>query len=193
MHLGRLNKSNRAIALAGGLMLAINPKFIFDAGFQLSFASVLGIIYIYQLLKERFNKLPSFFGLRDIIFITIAAQIAVLPLSLYYFKRLPLVSLLANILVLPILSLVISLGLVSLLLGFIYSPLTKILFWFLWLILAYIIKVVEYLVILPFSYLGINSFPWWGAIICYIILIGILVYLRFQASKNKTRIKNQEL
>ncbi|MFH0819967.1 MAG: ComEC/Rec2 family competence protein [bacterium] len=184
MHLGRLNSADRALSLAAALMLAFNPKLILEAGFQLSFAATMGIVYFYPFFRERLRKVSSFWGLRDLVLITLAAQIAVLPLSLYYFKRLPLFSILANFLVLPILPLVISLGFAALFIGLIYPALAKILFWFLWLILIYIIKVAEYSVKLPLSYFEFQRVSWWWAGGGYFVIIGIIIKFKTQKEKS---------
>jgi competence protein ComEC len=186
MHLGRLSSADRAISLAAAIMLAFNPKLILEAGFQLSFAATLGIVYFYPFFRRKLRKISSFWGLRDLVLITIAAQIAVLPLTLYYFKRLPFISILANFLVLPILPLVISLGFAALFIGLIYPALAKILFWFLWLILVYIIKVAEYAIKLPLSYFEFQQVSWWWAVIGYLVIGGMIIKIKTQNSKLKS-------
>lgn len=178
MRLGRLNSADRALSLAAALMLVFNPKLIHDAGFQLSFAATLGIIYFYPFFRQRLRKISSFWGLRDLVLITLAAQIAVLPFAVYYFKRLPFFSILTNFLVLPILPLVISLGFAALFIGLIYPALAKILFWVLWLILIYIIKAAEYSAILPLSYFEFQQISWWWAGIGYIVIIGMIIGIK---------------
>jgi competence protein ComEC len=60
MHLGRLNKLINSLVIAGAIMLMFNPKILRDdVGFQLSFLAVLGIIYIYPILKQKTEKILS--------------------------------------------------------------------------------------------------------------------------------------
>src|SRR3989344_6612257 len=99
---GRLTNPRNAIALVGAAMVFINPVVLrYDIGFQLSFAATLGLVYVAPVIEKYFSKLPKLFDLRETLIMTISAQIFVLPLLLYYFKSLSLISLPANIIVLP--------------------------------------------------------------------------------------------
>ncbi len=72
-------------------LLVFNPYFLFDAGFQLSYAAVAGMVFFYpRLNKIAPAKLPVWAGEAWKIFlIGVAAQIGTLPLSLYYFHQFP--------------------------------------------------------------------------------------------------------
>lgn len=101
--IGRLNYSINALLLAAWVMLLLNPKLLLsDVGFQLSFLAVLGILYLLPILENKFKKLPELGPIKNIILITLAAQIMVQPLLIFYFHKISLVALLANILVLPL-------------------------------------------------------------------------------------------
>lgn len=94
-----------------GLLFA-NPNYIWDIGFQLSYAAVIGIIVIYPWWRKRFrssNKLLQFCS--EIIGVSLIAQLFTLPLSLYYFHQFPGLFLLTNLLLLPWVSVVMFLGL----------------------------------------------------------------------------------
>ncbi len=100
------------------LLLVIKPAYLFELGFQLSYAAVLGIVW----LQPRFQALwsPSNWLLRQlwaISTVSLAAQLATFPLSLYYFHQFPSLFLLANLLVIPIVTVVMYLGLINLLLS----------------------------------------------------------------------------
>lgn len=79
------------LAVAAFLMLLFYPAYIFDVGFQLSFLAVFSIVYIYPLLLpyvHKKNKVIAFF--QSMLGVSLAAQIGVLPLSVYYFGQIPL-------------------------------------------------------------------------------------------------------
>ena len=113
-----------AVAVSALVLLIFNPNFIFDVGFQLSYAAVISIL-LFQPYYEKFyftkNRVGVYFV--DIILVSLAAQIGVLPLSLYYFHQLPLLFLLANIVVIPIASMILIFGSIALILNFIFKPL----------------------------------------------------------------------
>ncbi|MFP5437215.1 MAG: ComEC/Rec2 family competence protein [Bacteroidia bacterium] len=108
-----------SLAVSALLLLLVKPAFLFDAGFQLSYMAVLGIVWLQPLYK---NKLKSKYRLvnmgRDLVMVSLTAQIAVLPLSLYYFNQFPLLFLLANIAVIPLSNVVLILGIITLILNF---------------------------------------------------------------------------
>jgi competence protein ComEC len=162
-YLGRRKSSLNALAFSVLLMLLFSPQILrYDLGFQLSFLAVLGIIYIVPLLKELFPFLKGkkdFLNLKTIIPMTIAAQIMTFPWIAYKLKILSLISLLANILVIPIVPFLIPLGLISALIGLFWLSLAQILFQPTWLLLAYILKITEILSSLPWASLSFKNIP----------------------------------
>jgi len=74
---------------------------IFDIGFQLSFLSFLGLVYFSPFFSKVFENFPCFLAIRENLSATFGAQLMALPLLLYDFGRLSLISPLANIFVLP--------------------------------------------------------------------------------------------
>ncbi|PQJ80768.1 ComEC/Rec2 family competence protein [Polaribacter porphyrae] len=95
------------------LLLICKPMFLFDIGFQLSYLAVFGIIWVYpsihQLYKSRFFIDKKAW---EIICVSCAAQIGVLPLSLYYFHQFPGLFFLANLFIIPFLSAILIGGIV---------------------------------------------------------------------------------
>jgi len=80
------------------ILLIINPFYIFQVGFQLSYLAVIGIIFFQpkiSLLIKTNNRIFSY--LWDIITVSIAAQLATLPITLLYFHKFPVYFLLSNI------------------------------------------------------------------------------------------------
>src|SRR5690554_5536086 len=85
------------------LILIINPNYLFDVGFQLSYLAVFSIIFCYPVLEPFFktkNTVVNFFS--EIIGISLAAQVGVLPLSIFYFKQVPLLFLFGNLIAIPL-------------------------------------------------------------------------------------------
>src|SRR5690606_30971285 len=86
------------IALAAIIILLNNPLSIMDVGFQLSFLAVLGLIYIYPKIYSIYH---AKYKLIDIcwqcVSVSIAAQIATTPLSIYYFHQFPVYFMFSNV------------------------------------------------------------------------------------------------
>lgn len=84
------------------LSLCYNPYWLADVGFQLSYAAVLGIIYLYPRFYQLFTFSSVFAEkLWALCSVSIAAQIATLPLTLYYFHQLPVFFLITNLILIP--------------------------------------------------------------------------------------------
>jgi competence protein ComEC len=114
---GRAKDLWSTLALAGIIILAAKPHALFNISFQLSFGAVCGIILlaplIFNLFKKRTLPRPILY-LAGIVSATVSATLFLMPVTSYYFNQLSLVSIVANILVLPILGLwVLPLGLAS--------------------------------------------------------------------------------
>ena len=143
---GRLYNPKNSIILAGAVMVWLNPlSLVFDIGFQLSFAAVLGLMYLYPRIDNKLHKLLKLSALKEIMLMTISAQVAVAPLLIYYFKNFSFVSLPANVLVLPFLPVAMLLGFFSGLAGMVFWPLGQVTGWFAWAITTYQIEVIKIL------------------------------------------------
>lgn len=103
------------LAVSAILLLIINPMMIMEVGFQLSYLAVIGIVFlhpkIHNLWIPRNNLLDKIWGLTSV---SIAAQLATFPLGLLYFHQFPNYFLFSNLIVIPVSTLVIYLGIFTL-------------------------------------------------------------------------------
>lgn len=110
-----------AMAISGLAILIFDTNQLFDVGFQLSFIAVFGIFWlnepILKYLPKPKNNVQNFFV--NVISISIAAQLATLPLVIYYFHQYSLISVIANLVVIPFSEIIIVFALMmTILLGF---------------------------------------------------------------------------
>ncbi|MDI6751381.1 MAG: DNA internalization-related competence protein ComEC/Rec2 [bacterium] len=108
-----------SLALSAIILLFLDPFSLFNIGFQLSFAACLSIITFIQ-------NLPKIGFLFDIIFVSPVAWLGTFPLILFYFGRMTISGILANILIIPLISIILPGGLILVLVGFISLGLAKI-------------------------------------------------------------------
>lgn len=98
-----------SLALSAFVIVIIDTQQIFDVGFQLSFLAVLGIYWLNQPILKHLPRQDNYF--KKLIFttisISISAQLATLPLVLYYFHQFSLISVLANFFIVPFSELII--------------------------------------------------------------------------------------
>ena len=121
LSLGHRDKmSVNTLAFAAIVMLLLNPKSLFDAGFQMSFMAVLAILLFYPLFESVWSQ-PFLFDHRifkwlwTMLAVSCAAQIGVAPLIAYYFGRFSNYFLLTNLVVVPAATLILYLSLLVLL------------------------------------------------------------------------------
>jgi competence protein ComEC len=93
------------------LILLVQPSFLFDVGFQLSYLALFFILWLQPLLSQLCspkNKILNYFW--EILTVSFAAQIGTLPLSIYYFHQFPGLFFVSNLIIIPFLSLIMALG-----------------------------------------------------------------------------------
>lgn len=100
--LRRPTEGVRILLIAGAGMALFNPYLVlFDLSYQLSMLATLGLVLFSNPLQKRMQFVPETLGLREIVATTLATQITVLPLLIFSIGSVSVVSLIANILVLP--------------------------------------------------------------------------------------------
>lgn len=129
---GRQNTSLAALLFAAFLMIMVTPEILVSVGFQLSFAATAGII----LFDPVFRKLGNNIFLEDIR-TTTSAQIATVPILLFYFGTFSPVSFLTNLLILWTIPPLMVLGGVGSLISLVVQPLSVPIFWLAFPLLEY--------------------------------------------------------
>ncbi|MGF1557481.1 MAG: ComEC/Rec2 family competence protein [Flavobacteriaceae bacterium] len=100
------------------ILLLINPMLLFQVGFQMSYAAVFAIVWIYPLLQRLwFPKNVVVRKLWQLLSVSVAAQLGVLPISLFYFHQFPGLFFISNLLIVPFLGLVLGMGILVIILS----------------------------------------------------------------------------
>lgn len=187
LYLGRQSEALTSLAVAVFVMTLINPLDLWNVGLQLSSLATLGLILFSTPLQEsaeRFllriltsTRARQAIGLlNDALLVTLAANVTTLPLIVYTFHRLPVISLLTNMLILPAQPPIMLWGGGALLLGLISPllPLARLLALVPWLCLSYTIAVVRWTSALPGASLELPHFSaaWMWA--SYALIFGLL-------------------
>lgn len=110
-----------SLSLSAFVILIFDTQQIFDVGFQLSFLAVLGIFWLNQPILNYFPEQNNWFKklIFNTISISISAQLATLPLVLYYFHQFSFISVIANFFIVPFSEIVIVFSfLITTLIGF---------------------------------------------------------------------------
>lgn len=183
MHLKRPTNIYNTLAISAFFILLFKPNFLFQVGFQMSYLAVLGIVSIqpifYKLLQTKywiFDKLWQIFT------VTLAAQIGVLPISLYYFHQFPGLFFVSNLIVIPFLGLVLGFGLLVIVLALLKALPTV-------LVMGYsaIIESLNAFIgwVATFEELLFKDIPFniFQVVVCYLIVVAILQFYKTKSSK----------
>lgn len=132
------------LGLSAVLMFIYDTNQLFDVGFQLSFSAVFSMVYFYPKLNLLIKKIPEpleefkiITPVWQLFAVSLAAQLGTIPFTAYYFGKISLVALFANLLVVPLVGLIVTIGLTGAMLGIIslwfasiFSQVNNLLAWF---------------------------------------------------------------
>ena len=179
---GREYNSLNSLSLSAFIILLISPRELFNPSFQLSFSAILSLIIIYPPLKKFIDKLnikPKVLNWLVVFCMTsFAAQLGTLPFTLTYFHRLSISAFAANLVVIPVSGAIVGLGILTIVIGSISS-------WF-GLVLGSANELMTYFMYFcvqllgsgKLSYVSINQFSPYDAIIFYLMLALIFFILK---------------
>jgi competence protein ComEC len=167
-----------SLSVIGTWLIILNPYVIYNASFQLSFLATLSIIYFYNYINS-YIKFP-------LISLTIAANILTLPIMYYSFKSISLVSLISNLLVVPCISIIMILSMLSIITLNISMFITDILVYINKFIIDYIFVVLNYFYNLTYSFIEFKESSFKIVVLYYIIVFTYMIY------KELTIIKEQK-
>jgi len=187
---GRMYAAPNALLFAAAVMVFQNPMILrFDRGFQLSFLATVGLLYASPLIEPYCKKLPIFLGLRENLVSTLSAQLLVLPILLFNFGRLPLVSPLVNILILSFVPAAMFLIFLVGMLGFVSALASATVAAVAYLLLAYQLGVVQFFARIPMSAVDIGQISPVVLVILYAGIVWMILKKRTNFSHiKKTRV-----
>ncbi len=170
------------IFLSAFLILMFDPLFIEDLGFILSYAAVASIILLYQFFQ---TTLPESFRIANIkskptqfifglFLVSLSAQLGTLPITALHFDRIPIISLLANVVIVPIIGILVATGFTLMFLGWI-PFISDLIGETAWLTTEIITWIAAQFSEVPFAYLPVHQLNWSWAVGYYVILMSVIL------------------
>ena len=176
----RKTDSINNLFVASFFILIYNPITLINIGFLLSVAGTVGIIFLSKDIKRILDKYIKINAITEIISLNISAQIMILPITLYFFNSFSLIGIFANLLIIPVCSILTFLG-ISLLIFAIFSPcFSKIISSIINIITNYILFITHNLSKCKFLNLKLPTPKIWMIVMFYVIL-----FLMYDVSKTK--------
>lgn len=139
--------------LAVAIMLLFNFSWFFDVSFQLSTMATLGII-LFGNSEKKIGENPSS-RIKSLVAedlrLTFAAMVFTIPIVLFHFRRISLVAPIANLLISWSIPWLTGLGWITVLVGWVWFPISYTIAWIDWLFLEYLVRIVHLMGSLPFA------------------------------------------
>ncbi len=164
------------IAASAVVLLLYSPYMLFNIGFQLSFSATISLVLLFNDVKKLIHRKYIPGKIADVLAATITAQLGVLPLTLVYFNRVSVISVLTNLLVVPLLEAVTIIGMAMAVLGLIYIGFSQLLGFFNCTLLSFILYVVKLSSRVPFAVLTTVTPPAILIIAYYPVIFLLLRY-----------------
>lgn len=174
--------SNKIIVLfAAVILLVINPHWLFDIGFQLSFGAVIGIAF----LKERLFPMTTSELLSGIQIYT-TVNIAIFPILAMHFNNFNLLSLITNLLMTPVVTVVLILGYLSVTLSLVLTSIS----YYIFTVIDFILEAFNFYLTYTLEYFSLPlrvKYPSLISVVIYYIVILILLSSTFKRKIYKYR------
>lgn len=171
--------AERGLMIAVIAMVVINPHILlFDPSFQLSVIATAGLVSFGDVVYGWLSRIPREFGIREMATATITAQIAVTPLLLYYTGMFSTVSLLANLLVLPVIPILMTASALTAITGLLAQNFALPFAGIAYALAEYIFIVVDWLTSLKLSTVSVENISLLMVFLLYLALITIFLVLK---------------
>lgn len=189
--LGRQRNALAAMSLAAAVMVAVEPRVLWDTSFQLSYFSMLGLVLVSPYLI-RFS-LPSAPGtnkylesLKNVLVtsfgVTLAAIIVTWPVTVMDFHSFSLVGAPATFFAMPSFPAIILTSMLTAFAGLLWQPLAILMGWVAWLFLSYFLLIVNMFAVIPTAYVQVVDFQPWQVASYYLGLALALLAIKNWAS-----------
>jgi ComEC/Rec2-related protein len=182
------------------IIIIFNPYFIYDLGFWMTYASMAALVFIYPAVMRLAGNIFPFLKLKrssfiKIALITLSIQTVLFPVLAYFFKEVSLISPVANILIIPVFYILLSILMVSSFVTIIWPPVGGLLLKPSSIIFVYILKTVKILSKFDFCIINFDSFPVKNVVVYYIVFVVILftaltIVKRININKRKQKASN---
>jgi competence protein ComEC len=173
-----------SIAFAAVALLLYNPGSLFSIGFQLSFAATISLVLFYKNIKNMidFSFIPEF--IVDVLASTLAAQVGVLPVTVFYFNKISIVSILSNLIVLPVLEFITILGALMAVFGQVHIGLSILLGYCNNALLSFVLFATKVTAEVPYSVVTVST----PSIIFIILYYIAVIYFLWYKPKHKVKL-----
>ena len=172
------------ISVAALITLIFNPYSLLDLGFQLSYGGTIGIIIFIKRIQEKKSNSKVINYIKQMALVSVYANIIIIPIMMYHFNTVSLTFIISNIMASPILGIIVITGFLFIIASITVKPLTRLIAIFIKPILSILIKISQICSKLPFSSILVVT-PYIFNVISY---YAIILYCIKSKKNNKCKI-----
>lgn len=172
------------ISVAALITLIFNPYSLLDLGFQLSYGGTIGIIIFIKRIQEKKSNSKVINYIKQMALVSIYANIIIIPIMMYHFNTVSFTFIISNIMASPILGIIVITGFLFIIASITVKPLTRLIAIFIKPILSILIKISQICSKLPFSNILVVT-PYMFNVISY---YAIILYCIKSKKNNKFKI-----
>lgn len=172
------------ISVAALITLIFNPYSLLDLGFQLSYGGTIGIIIFIKRIQEKKSNSKVINYIKQMALVSIYANIIIIPIMMYHFNTVSFTFIISNIMASPILGIIVITGFLFIIASITVKPLTRLIAIFIKPILSILIKISQICSKLPFSNILVVT-PYMFNVISY---YAIILYCIKSKKNNKCKI-----
>lgn len=172
------------ISVAALITLIFNPYSLLDLGFQLSYGGTIGIIIFIKRIQEKKSNSKVINYIKQMALVSIYANIIIIPIMMYHFNTVSFTFIISNIMASPILGIIVITGFLFIIASITVKPLTRLIAIFIKPILSILIKISQICSKLPFSNILVVT-PYMFNVISY---YAIILYCIKSKKNNKYKI-----
>lgn len=172
------------ISVAALITLIFNPYSLLDLGFQLSYGGTIGIIIFIKRIQEKKSNSKVINYIKQMALVSIYANIIIIPIMMYHFNTVSFTFIISNIMAFPILGIIVITGFLFIIASITVKPLTRLIAIFIKPILSILIKISQICSKLPFSNILVVT-PYMFNVISY---YAIILYCIKSKKNNKCKI-----
>jgi competence protein ComEC len=159
------------LLFAATILLLINPLWIWNLSFQLSFLATFGLIVTVQPIIKYLDSLPP--NIAALIAVSLSCSLWVLPLQSYVFNTIPIYGILLNVIITPLVTIITLGGMISGFVGVIFPLLGSAMAWLLLYPTLLLINIVKFVANLPGNSLAVGKISLLVVFLCYGIFLAI--------------------
>lgn len=159
-----------SVSFAAIIMLLVNPMLIHNPGFIISFGCIYSIAFLYKPVSKISKSLPLPRFIKESINLSLAIQLGIAPILIFYFNYLSIINVILNIFAVPLVFLIIAIAFPGIIIGTLFPMISTYILAADYYMIKALLKAIEYFAKLPLSGIDVPALPLYIYVLYYALL-----------------------